>query len=164
MAAGWRKNLLRVELNLQQYARDVDRDMLEATKQGARIWLQTALSTVPTWSRASRATFESLAQSVGFRVTYGPITAFYDRKPLGTSNGFGGLIKDEQGKYSFYYSSTLEYLNFNESNHAPVGTAGVRWGLLNATPYNFVEAANASFEQFAKNVSLPPVNPRVRKL
>lgn len=163
-ARGWRKTLLRVDLNIGQYEKAVEDRMLEAVKQGARIWLQTALSIIPTWSGASRATFEPLAQAVGYTVSYGPIRAFYDGRPLGSSSGFGGIEKDRRGSYSFFYSSNLFRLNFNESNQASVGVGGVKWGLLNATPYNFVEAANEAFTNYAKTVSLPAVNFNVRKL
>lgn len=158
MADGWRKSLKRIELNLPRLEGVINDQMLEYTKEGARIWLREALSHIPTWSGASRATFEALAQSVGFKVTYGPITAFYNRKPLGASNGFGGWYKEGDGHFVFYYSSTLDYLNWNDQNEAPVGVAGVKWGLLNATPYYFTQAANEAFLEYASSARLPPIS------
>lgn len=147
--AGWKAKLelLQLDPNLQ---RDIDKEMLEITKEAARVWLTAALSIVPTWSRASRATFESLAQAVGFEVTYGPIRSFNDRKSLGLSTGFGGLTREALGSYSFFYKTELRYLIFNESNVARVGVAGVFRGLINPTPYNFREAAEKAFKEFSR--------------
>jgi hypothetical protein len=154
MAKGWRRTLKLVGTT-RDVKKDIDDYVASITKDSARIWLTEALSHIPTWSGASRATFEALAQSVGFVVTYGPITAFYNRQPLGTANGFGGLERVSQGYHTFYYSSQLRYLNFNDKNVAYVGVGGVKWGLINATPYQFVAKANVKFQEFASKASLP---------
>lgn len=147
--AGWkaRLSLLQLDPRLQE---DVDRQMRQLAEEAARVWLDAVLAIVPTWSRASRATFEALAQAVGYKVTYGPVRAFSDRRPLGLSTGFGGLMREAKGSYSFYYRSELRYLNFNESNVARVGVAGVFKGLINPTPYNFKDAGEKAFRAFAK--------------
>ena len=145
--AGWKTKLSLLQLD-PRLKNEIDNAMLELTKQGARLWLQAALEIVPTWSRASRATFEALAQAVGYKVTYGPIRSKKDRRALGLSTGFGGLERKGLGSYTFYYRSDLEYLNFNESNVARVGVAGVFRGLINPTPYNFREAGNRAFQKF----------------
>jgi hypothetical protein len=148
--AGWKANLslLQLDPRLQE---NVDKQMLDLTKEAARVWLDAALAIVPTWSRASRATFEALAQAVGYTVTYGPIRSFTDRRPLGLRTGFGGLTREAKASYSFYYRSDLEYLNYNESNVARVGVAGVFKGLINPTPYNFREAGEKAFRKFAQD-------------
>lgn len=147
--AGWKARLELLQLD-PRLVEDVDAQMLELTKEAARVWLDTVLGIVPTWSRASRATFESLAQAVGYNVTYGPLRSFKDRKPLGLSTGFGGLTREAKGSYSFYYKTSLDYLIFNESNVAKIGVAGVFKGLINPTPYNFREAGEKAFRDFAK--------------
>lgn len=129
--------------------------MLEATREGARIWLDTVLSIVPTWSGASRATFEALAQSVGYTVTYGPIRSFKDRRQLGQGTGFGGVRREGASHYVFYYRTTLDYLIYNEANQARVGQAGVFKGLIHPTPYKFFDAGEKAFRQYAKTVRLP---------
>lgn len=158
MADGWKKSLKRIELNLPHLDVVINAKMLELTKEGARVWLKAALEKIPTWQGASRATFEALAQSVDFKVTYGPIRGFTDTRPLGSTNGFGGWYRVRDGSYEFYYASTLAYLNWNDQNEAPVGVAGVKWGLINATPYHFTQAALEAFLEFASTAELPPIS------
>ena len=164
MAAGWKANLRGLYLPLPIIKNAIDRRVLESTKQGARVWLTAVLELVPTWSGASRATFESLAQAVGYSVQYGPITAFHDRKALGLSTGFGGLQKNGKAGYEFYYSTELKYLLFNEANVATVGVAGVFKGLINPTPYKFFAAGEAAFKAYAKTVSLPVIKIESKKI
>lgn len=155
--AGWKADLRLLSLDLRRFSKSVDDKMLEATKEGARVWLDTVLAIVPTWSGASRATFEALAQAVGYRVTYGPIRSFTDRRRLGQGTGFGGLRREGAGKYSFYYRTDLRYLLFNEANQARVGEAGVFKGLINPTPYKFFDAGEKAFLEYAQRVDLPLV-------
>lgn len=145
--AGWKVKLSLLQVDPRVKDR-IDDEMRDLTKEGAKIWLDAALELVPTWSRASRATFEALAQAVGYTVSYGPLRANKDRRQLGLRTGFGGIEKKALGTYSFYYRSDLEYLNFNESNVATVGVAGVFKGLINPTPYNFRQAGNKAFQDF----------------
>lgn len=147
--AGWKANLSLLQVD-PKLVDEVDAKVKAITEEGARVWLDAALAIVPTWSRASRATFEALAQAVGYNVTYGPIRSFRDRKPLGLKTGFGGVNRNAKGSYEFYYRSELDYLNFNESNSARVGVAGVFKGLIRPTPYNFREAGQRAFLEFAK--------------
>lgn len=146
--AGWKTNLSLLQLDPRVDKKVVDDRMRELTKEGARVWLEAALSVVPTWSRASRATFEALAQAVGYKVSYGPVRSRSDRRSLGLRTGFGGIERRALGTYAFYYRSDLEYLNFNESNVATVGVAGVFKGLINPTPYNFRQLGNTAFQEF----------------
>ena len=154
--AGWRANLNGLHLPLPGIRAAIDSRVLESTKIGARIWLTEVLSIVPTWSGASRATFEALAQAVGFTVTYGPIRSFKDRRSLGQGAGVGGIRKTKDG-YEFYYSTSLRYLVFNEANVATVGVAGVFKGLINPTPYKFFEKGEKAFLEYARTVRLPVV-------
>lgn len=152
--AGWKTNLSLLQLSPGRALDDADGEVKRLTEEAARVWLDAALKVVPTWSRASRATFEALAQAVGYNVTYGPLRAFSDRTALGLKTGFGGLTRRASGSWEFYYRSELEYLNFNESNVARVGVAGVFKGLLNPTPYNFREAGNKAVEAWFRGQRL----------
>lgn len=154
--AGWSRNLKTLELDLQKLEADIDKLLDEKIKIAARIWLTTVLEIVPTWSGASRATFEALAQAVGAVVTYGPIVSFEDRRPLGSVTGWGGLEK-YPALHLFYYRTRLEYLIFNEANVARLGVAGVFKGLITPTPYKFFEKAELAFLNYAKTVKLPVV-------
>lgn len=161
--AGWKANLKGLNLRLPIVKNQIDKRVLESTKEGARIWLDTVLAIVPTWSGASRATFEALAQAVGYNVTYGPIRSFKDRRSLGQGTGFGGIEKTPAG-YSFTYRTTLRYLEFNEANRATVGVAGVFKGLINPTPYKFFDAGERAFLKYASKVRLPVIKITSRKI
>jgi hypothetical protein len=129
-----------------------------------RVLLTEVLLIIPTWSRASRATFESLAQAVGFTVTYGPRTAPFDGLSEGLSSGFGGVEKISKGHYEFYYKTNLAHLVFNEDNQAFKGVGGVFFRLIQPTPYHFLEAGQKAFIDFSKTVSLPDQVISSRKL
>lgn len=161
--AGWKAGLRLLILDKEGAEKAIDKLLLEEVKVGARIWLKTVLAIVPTWSGASRATFEALAQAVGFNVTYGPIRSFKDRRPLGLGTGFGGLERG-RGGYQFYYRTSLRYLEFNEANRATVGVAGVFRGLINPTPYKFFDAGEKAFLDYAKTVRLPTIRIQSRAI
>jgi hypothetical protein len=138
------------------YKTEFDLRMTEITKDAARSWLRTVLVIIPTWSRASRATFEALANEVGFNITYGPQRSREDRLILGLSTGRGGLDIAKLKKYTFFYETDLRYLAYNEMNNAIPGPPPQPFGrLLNPTPYNFREAGKNDFMSFARNIRLP---------
>lgn len=146
-----------IDLDLRGYERAVDRELTEKTKEAARSWLRTVLVIIPTWSGASRATFEDLASKVGFNVTYGPQRSFKNRRPLGRATGRGNVSR-EGHTWFFTYETDLRYLAYNEFNHVVFGQAPNvfrREGLLNPTPYRFQEAGRKDFESFAQTVRLP---------
>lgn len=146
-----------IDFNLRSYQVELAERMTETVKEAARSWLRTVLVIIPTWSRASRATFEELAEAVGFRITYGPIKSAEDRLILGLTSGRGGL-NITKTSWHFFYETDLRYLAYNEYNRVVFGQApGVfsRSGLINPTPYKFQEAGAADFESFAKEVLLP---------
>ena len=145
-----------IDFDLAGYLKAMDAKMTEETKQAARSWLRTALDIIPTWSGASRATFEALAQEVGFRVAYGPQISNKNRKPLGRSTGRGGIDIDANSHYHFFYETDLRYLEYNEFNNAVPGPPPQPYGQLrNPTPYRFLEAGKNDFESFARTVKLP---------
>lgn len=155
--AGWQANLRGLNLPLPVIRRAIDKRLLESTKKGAHVWLDTVLAIVPTWSGASRATFEALAQAVGYKVTYGPIRSFKDRRALGQGAGFGGIEKNGSAGYRFTYRTDLRYLVFNEANRATKGVAGVFKGLIKPTPYKFFDAGEKAFKAYAATVRLPVI-------
>lgn len=145
-----------IDFDLKSYLRAFDAKLEETTKQAARSWLRTVLDIVPTWSKASRATFEALAREVGFSVTFGPLIARKDRTSLGLSTGRGGLEIEADSHYRFFYETDLRYLEYNEFNNATPGPPPQPFGeLRNPTPYRFLEAGQRDFESFVKTVKLP---------
>lgn len=146
-----------IDLDLKGYLDAVDDEMRRQTIEAARSWLHTVLMIIPTWSRASRATFTELANAVGFSLTFGPQLSRKDRTSLGRMTGRGGL-DFKSTSWHFFYETDLRYLAYNEFNRVIFGQAPnvfSRTGLTNPTPYRFQEAGKADFESFAKGVRLP---------
>lgn len=145
-----------VKLDSKGYKRELQRQMAENIREAARSWLTAVLVIIPTWSRASRATFEALANEVGFNITYGPILSRKDRLILGLETGKGGVISTPTS-WHFFYETDLRYLAFNEFNHATFGNGGVfsRSGLTHPTPYHFQEAGLRDFLSFAETMIIP---------
>jgi len=149
-------DLYAIDFDLTGYKQALHNFMVETTKEAARSWLRTVLVIIPTWSRASRATFEALANEVGFHVTYGPIKSKKDRLLLGMSTGEGGLQIVRNKTYYFYYKTSLRYLQYNEMNVAVPGPYPQPYGeLLHDTPYRFREAGRNDFRSFANSILLP---------
>lgn len=156
MTARFTAKLQKIDFDLKGYLGAMDAKLEETTKQAARSWLRTALDIIPTWSKASRATFEALAGEVGYTVTYGPLIAKKDRSGLGRRTGRGGLDIDPNSHYHFFYETDLRYLEYNEFNAATPGPPPQPYGQLrNPTPYRFLEAGRRDFESFAASVKLP---------
>lgn len=146
-----------IDFDRKAFEKYLHQEMTETVREAARSWLTTVLNIVPTWSRASRATFEELAEACGFRVIYGPIRSKEDRLTLGLSTGRGG-VKTTKTSWKFFYETDLRYLAYNEYHHVVYGQAPnvfSRSGLTNPTPYRFQEAGEADFRSFAQNVRLP---------
>lgn len=157
MSARWIKQLFEIKFDKSAWQKTLQDEMTEDIKDAARSYLRTVLAIIPTWSRASRATFEALASQVGFNITFGPIRSAEDRLLLGLSTGRGGLdLKKDSWK--FFYETDLRYLAFNNFNAAIFGQAPnvfSRSGIPN-TPYRFTDAGEADFRSFAENfVKLP---------
>lgn len=145
-----------IKFDRRAYEAALQKQMTENVREAARRWLTTVLLIIPTWSRASRATFEALADAVGFHVTYGPVLSREDRLTLGLQTGRGGL-KLTKKSWHFFYETDLRYLAYNDLNAAIYGVAPnvfSKAGIPN-TPYRFVEAGNNDFETFSRSVRLP---------
>lgn len=155
MSFRWAADLKTLSIDRTKYDRALNTHMVERTRKAGQVWLARVLIIIPTWSRASRATFESLAQAVGFNITYGPQRSRKDRLLLGLQTGRGGL---DRGKFAwhFFYETDLRYLAYNELNAATPGSPPQPFGeLKEPTPYNFQDAGRDAFEAFATTVRLP---------
>lgn len=131
-----------------------------ANEQAGRAWLEAAINKtpIPTWSGASRATFEKLADELGTSVAYGPQRSRKDRKPLGRATSAGSGVWDEDdGWYKgFTYETELRYLAYNEYNAAVKGPPPQPYSNnVRFTPYNFQDRARNAWEAEAKKVKLP---------
>lgn len=147
-------------LRLNKWKRDTERRMLTELKRAAIAWLTAATAPIPTWSGASLGTFSELAAEVGFNLQINP-TANGRRLGLGPGAGaaassgrFGGDIRN--GRFTFEYTTNLEYLIFNEFNNANVTVdPKVFSSLKRPGPYRFQERGRAAFLASVSNVRLP---------
>lgn len=150
-----------LSFNLAAYKAKLHDYMVEWIKQAAWEWLNATVGfttqLIPTWSKASRATFQKLAHEIGTAVPYGPQKSRKDREPLGLSTGAdSGLEIDTSSyRYHFKYHSSLRYLAYNEYNQAIRGEGGVYSRLIHPTPYHFQERGRAAFEEFVRFTELP---------
>lgn len=154
----FRSQVRLIDFDLRGYRQQLDARMTEIVKEAARSWLRTVLVIIPTWSRASRATFNELAEAVGFNLTFGPIRSREDRLSLGLSTGKGGLDIKPGRSWHFFYETSLRYLAYNEFNRVVFGRAPnvfSRSGLTNPTPYRFQEAGARDFQSFSEQILLP---------
>lgn len=157
----WKPNFKSIKLDVASYQVALDKYMQDWIKQAAQLWLHaTVIAIIPTWSKASRATFQALARDVGMSIPYGPQQSRKDRESLGLSTGEGGLELDSKSsRWYFRYHSSLRYLAYNEYNHAVWGPKPPapfrRAGLIHPTPYHFQEAGEKEFREFARYTNIP---------
>jgi hypothetical protein len=157
----WKENFKSITINMDGYKAELNRQMEDWVKQAAQAWLlATVISIIPTWSKASRATFQALARDVGTSIPYGPLRSLKDRESLGLATGEGGIVsKPAKYRWHFYYHSTLRYLAYNEYNKAVWGPKPPnpfsRSGLRSKTPYHFQEAGQKEFDEFTRFTQLP---------
>ncbi len=157
----WKTEFTAITLDLKAYRAELDRYMKDWVTQAAQAWLHaTVIAIIPTWSKASRATFQALAHEVGMSIPYGPLRSRTDREGLGLASGDGGLaLKPASFRWHFWYQSSLRYLAYNEYNKAVFGDGPhapfSRSGLIHPTPYRFQEAGAKEFGEFARHTQLP---------
>ncbi len=152
----------------QAYMQDLNDHMTIKLKETGIHWLDNTVRTrthIPTWSGASRSTFQKLAVALGTTVPIGPIRSLIDRTWLGYASSSGGLsLQPSKGTWSFFYQTSLNYLIYNEKNRAVPGpppqpfSHNVRY-----TPYNFQAKGVRAFFAFASRVRLPSVKKYIRK-
>lgn len=148
MAIQKKFSITAVTLDLNAWKRQLQKEMEEEIKEAARDWLATVIAIVPVWSRASHATFKPLADAVGFTIPTQPLVAKRDRSGLGQSVSSGRLETTKE-TFHFVYETNLQYLAFNEFNHAEFPDAGIfsPQGLKTPTPFNFTGRAAEEFRR-----------------
>ena len=155
----FKANFHALSFNLKGYTAHLNGYMTDWLKQSGREWLSAAvLVVIPTWSKASRATFQKLANELGTTIPYGPQLSMKDRESLGLSAGSGSGLELGKNRWYFKYHSTLRYLAYNEYNRVVYGQAPNVFshsGLTNPTPYHFQEKGLAAFEMFTQFTKLP---------
>ena len=157
----FKANFRALSFDLKGYRTHLNGYMTDWLKHSGREWLSAAvLVVIPTWSKASRATFQKLASELGTVIPYGPQLSEKNRESLGLSAGEGSGLKldAKKSRWHFRYRSTLRYLAYNEYNRVVYGKAPnvfSRSGLTNPTPYHFQGKGLAAFEMFTQYTELP---------
>lgn len=128
----------------QAVENSVDQFVKETIEEAARAWLDAAMSIVPAWSGASRATFQALADAVGKNVPINRAGGAPNRIGLGRLYSSGGIRKRSFAFWDMYYESTLNYLIANETKKVQPRTEGLFGSLIEPTPYKFRAAGDAA--------------------
>lgn len=128
--------------------RDADAFVKETIEGAAREWVRAAVSIIPVWSGASRATLQALADAVNEPVPIEPREDAPDRIGLGRLYSRGGIEKTGRAAYNFYYETTLRYLIANETTRVRPRTEGLFGSLIKPTPYNFREAGDRAAQAY----------------
>jgi len=147
-------SLSRITLHPKQYD-VIDKYVEGVVKEAARIWVRAALEIIPSWSGASRATLQSLASAVNEHVAIDIKSKAPDRISLGRLYSRGGVTRNGQGSWEFYYETQLNYLIANETTKVAPRTNGLRGSLVSQTPYKFREAGNQAVQAYLQTVDLP---------
>lgn len=142
-------------LSVLKYLRDLN-------EKAGKAWLNAVVrdTPIPTWSGASRATFQKLATELGTSVPIGPIRAKKSRVSLGRESSSGSGVEERNTPTDLYvgfiYHTTLRYLAYNEYNLAVKGPPPQPYSNnVRFTPYHFQGRAALAWEDVAKTAKLP---------
>jgi hypothetical protein len=148
----------KLQYNTSAAVTELNQYVKEFVRIGGIKWLDaTVIAIIPTWSGASRATFEKLANDLGTSIPYGPQRSKKDRRPLGRSESAGsGFFTDAQGRHYFIYRTQLRYLIYNEFNRATKGPPPQPFSdNVRFTPYHFQDKGDKAWLAYAKKFKPP---------
>jgi len=146
-----------MHLNMGVYEKAMLKALREYNERAGQAWIHTAVdkTPIPTWSGASRATFQKLAAELGTSVPIGSLRT-KSRVSLGQSTSGGSGIIEDKSYVGFRYSTSLRYLAYNEYNAAKAGTPPAPFSNnVRFTPYGFQDRARSAWEAVAKTAELP---------
>lgn len=154
---------------LSDYRRAMLNALRNLNERAGQAWLNEAVNKtpIPTWSGASRATFQKLASELGTSIPIGPIKATTSRVALGRSSSSGSGVEERNTKSTLYvgfiYASDLRYLAYNEYNRAVAGSPPQPYSNnVRFTPYGFQVRAEAAWLAVAKTAKLPDPSRYIR--
>jgi hypothetical protein len=156
----WKTNFTEVYLDELGYRRVLLNALRNMNERAGQAWISEAVSKtpIPTWSGASRATFQKLASELGTTVPIGSIRASKSRVSLGKSSSAGSGVEERHADtyIGFIYETDLRYLAYNEYNHATAGSPPAPYSNnVRFTPYGFQSRAEAAWRAVAATVKLP---------
>jgi hypothetical protein len=156
-------------IDVSSYRDALDMALKEAISQALMEWLDRVLEEIPEWSGASRATFSTLAETIGMVIPSVPTASAKvmvgNRVSEGLMSSAGSKLSlnEPPGQYTFTYQSNLPWLVWNEYNNANENPDPTKWPppakLLKPGPYDFQAKGLMTFIQFSKGVRLPVVGP-----
>lgn len=160
--SGWTTQFQGFYFDLREYRRVMLNALRNLNERAGKAWIREAAdkTPIPTWSGASRATFQKLASELGTSVPIGPIRARKDRTALGRStsatSGVEERNKGDDVYVGFVYETDLRYLAYNEYNLAVAGNPPQPFSNnVRYTPYGFQKRAEAEWQKVAKTAKLP---------
>jgi hypothetical protein len=146
-----------LHLDLTAYSKALLTALRSLNERAGQAWIHAAVDStpIPTWSGASRATFQKLARELGTNVSIGPLRT-KSRVSLGSSTSAGSGVVESKGYAGFIYETNLRYLAYNEYNSAVAGIPPAPFSnKVRFTPYNFQSRALAAWEKVAVTAKLP---------
>jgi hypothetical protein len=148
-----------ITLDLAAYNKALLSALHNLNERAGQAWIHAAvnMTPIPTWSGASRATFQKLAAELGTSVPIGPLRT-KSRVSLGKSTSSGsGVVEFKATSYvGFVYKTNLRYLAYNEYNTAKAGIPPAPFSNnVRFTPYNFQDRAAAAWQKIAEKATLP---------
>jgi hypothetical protein len=148
-----------LDLSLSEYQKVLLNTLRYYNEKAGQAWIDAAINKtpIPTWSGASRATFQKLAEELGTSVPIGPLKT-RSRVALGKSvSTSSGVVEDAQTSFvGFVYETDLRYLAYNEYNLATAGPPPQPFSNnVRFTPYNFQSRAMQAWLAVAKTAQLP---------
>lgn len=156
----FKARLKAMDFRRSQYQAVLLNHLRSLNERAGQAWLRvvTEETPIPTWSGASRATFQKLARDLGTSVPIGPIRAKKNRVSLGLANaGQSGTFEDGLS-VGFIYETTLRYLAYNEYNAAVAGPPPQPYSNnVRFTPYNFQDRARPVWEAMVKKAKMPNI-------
>jgi hypothetical protein len=150
-------NFKSIQLDMKAFNRELLRVLRKNNEKAGQAWIDAAVNKtpIPTWSGASRATFQKLASQLGTTVTIGPIRSMTPRTALGRANS-NSFVFEQGDVVGFQYETTLRYLQYNEYNLATPGPPPQPYSNnVRFTPYGFQAKAQAAWQAEANKAVLP---------
>jgi hypothetical protein len=146
--------------NYEAAKKELLESMRKINRLAGRAWLDSVIkgSPIPTFSGASRATFQKLARDLGTSVPIGPTRGFNNGVAYGRSRDQGsGVIENKQnGFIGFIYKTSLRHLIYNEYNSAVIGPYPKPWSTnVRFTPYFFQVRGAVAWEKVASKYKFP---------
>lgn len=151
-----------IDIDMVRYRQAVLDYLHEINEKAGQAWLDEVIkgTPIPSWSGASRATFQKLARELNTTVPIRIARGAPNRIALGLSNSSGSGTEERNTPTDVYvgflYKSQLRYLAYNEYNKAVAGSPPQPYSNnVRFTPYGFQNRASKVWQATAKTARLP---------